>query len=230
MTQPNAAHPFTQLSHTEPYLAISPTKPSLSAKGKTILITGGSEGIGYAIVAAFAAAGAANIIILARRAELLDEAKKNIAQQHPVTNIHAFYFYEYSHTRILLCNLIGCTVKPCCIYVHRPCIRVLFPIPHATLLQVVSSRLRCDLTRRLIETKAGVSWQWRPRLIPQTSPLTCSCHPPRNSTLTLNPRFSLGGNLRSGKRESSFEGVDYPGCALNFVNSHLLVEKFKGRQ
>ncbi|CAD6590432.1 MAG: hypothetical protein ASARMPRED_004812 [Alectoria sarmentosa] len=90
MIQPNSAHPFTQLSHAEPYPAISPSKPSLSAKGKTILIVGGSEGIGYAIVAAFAAAGAANIIILARRGELLDEAKKNIAQEYPATNIHTF--------------------------------------------------------------------------------------------------------------------------------------------
>lgn len=90
MSQPNSAHPFTKLTHSEPYSAISPSRPSLSAKGKTILITGGSEGIGWTIVAAFAAAGAGNIIILSRRAELLEEAKKNIAQAHSATQIHTF--------------------------------------------------------------------------------------------------------------------------------------------
>lgn len=90
MSQPNSAHPFTKLSHKEPYPAISPSQPSLTAQGKTILITGGSEGIGYAIVTAFAAAGAANIIILSRRAELLEEAKKNVTQAHPATKVHTF--------------------------------------------------------------------------------------------------------------------------------------------
>lgn len=90
MSQPNPAHPFTKLSHKKPYAAISPSNPALSAEGKTILIIGGSEGIGYAIVAAFAAAGAANIIILSRRAELLEEAKRNITQEHPATKVHTF--------------------------------------------------------------------------------------------------------------------------------------------
>lgn len=90
MSQPNSAHPFTKLSHSEPYPAISPSQPSLSVEGKTILITGGSEGIGYAIVTAFAAAGAADIIILSRRAELLDQAKKNITQEYPTTKVHTF--------------------------------------------------------------------------------------------------------------------------------------------
>lgn len=90
MSQPNSVHPFTKVSHKKPYAAISPSNPSLSAEGKTIVITGGSEGIGYAIVAAFAAAGAANIIILSRRAEMLEEAKKNIAQEYHNTRIHTF--------------------------------------------------------------------------------------------------------------------------------------------
>ena len=90
MSQPNPAHPFTKLSHEKPCPAISPSNPALSANGKTILVTGESEGIGYAIVAAFAAAGAANVIILSRRAELLDEAKKNITQEYPATKIHTF--------------------------------------------------------------------------------------------------------------------------------------------
>ena len=54
------------------------------------MVTGGSEGIGYAIVAAFAAAGATNIITVSRRAELLEEAKKNMVQDYPGTKIHTF--------------------------------------------------------------------------------------------------------------------------------------------
>lgn len=90
MSQPSTTHPFTKLTHSEPYAAISPSKESLSAKGKTILITGGSEGIGYAIIVAFAAAGASNIIILSRRQNLLEEAKKNVTQEYPATKIHTF--------------------------------------------------------------------------------------------------------------------------------------------
>ena len=93
VSHPRGTHkscPFTRLSHKEPYVAISPTNPSLSTEGKAILITGGSEGIGYAIVAAFAAAGAANIVILSRRAELLQETKKNVTQEHPTTKVHTF--------------------------------------------------------------------------------------------------------------------------------------------
>ncbi|KAF6230677.1 hypothetical protein HO173_011028 [Letharia columbiana] len=41
-------------------------------------------------IAAFAAAGAANIISLSRRAELLEEAKKKIAQAHSATHFHTF--------------------------------------------------------------------------------------------------------------------------------------------
>ena len=90
MSQPKSAHPFTKLSHKHPYAAISPSNPSLSTKGRTILITGDSERIGYAIVAAFAAAGAANITILSCRADLLEEAKKSMAQECPETKFHTF--------------------------------------------------------------------------------------------------------------------------------------------
>lgn len=56
----------------------------------SILITGGTEGIGFAIVKAFAGAGASDIIIVARRPELLEEAKKGIEQAHPSTKVHTF--------------------------------------------------------------------------------------------------------------------------------------------
>ena len=59
-------------------------------KEKTLLITGGSQGIGLAIVQAYAAAGASNIIITARDAERLTKAKQDLEQSYPSTSFHTF--------------------------------------------------------------------------------------------------------------------------------------------
>ncbi|KAF2813273.1 short chain dehydrogenase [Mytilinidion resinicola] len=56
------------------YPAISPSRPELSQAGKTVLITGGATGIGYATGEAFALASAARIILVARRPGSLDSA------------------------------------------------------------------------------------------------------------------------------------------------------------
>jgi NAD(P)-dependent dehydrogenase (short-subunit alcohol dehydrogenase family) len=90
MPQPNYEHPFTKTYHKKPYPAIDPTHPALSAEGKTILITAGHTGIGYAIAQNFAAAGASNIIILARRLEVLEKAAKDLSAAHPTTKVHFF--------------------------------------------------------------------------------------------------------------------------------------------
>lgn len=89
--------------HNETYPAISPQRPELSAAGKTVVITGAvslapplplgavssawleadnrhsqGSGIGRATAAAFAAAGASNVLLLGRSAGPLNETKSQL--------------------------------------------------------------------------------------------------------------------------------------------------------
>src|SRR6266536_1232588 len=92
MSQPTFKNSFTKIYRKGPYLAISPTRPVLSAsvKGKTILITGGHTGIGHAIASNFAIAGAAHVIILGRRGHVLEKARNELSTAHSSTEFHAF--------------------------------------------------------------------------------------------------------------------------------------------
>jgi NADP-dependent 3-hydroxy acid dehydrogenase YdfG len=70
--------------HNDTYPSIDPRSPSLSAAGKTIVITGGGTGIGRATVEAFAQAKAGSITITGRRLAPLDETKKYIEGRYNV--------------------------------------------------------------------------------------------------------------------------------------------------
>lgn len=61
---------FTKIFHHEPYDEISPSRPDLSVKGKSVIITGGGTGIGKAIAKAYAQAGASSIAIIGRRGDI----------------------------------------------------------------------------------------------------------------------------------------------------------------
>ncbi|KAH7121904.1 putative short-chain dehydrogenase [Dactylonectria estremocensis] len=74
---------FTKTIHHAPYPAISPLRPELSQAGRTVLITGGSTGIGFAIAKAYAQAGAERIIILGRRKELVQSAIAQLGSEYP---------------------------------------------------------------------------------------------------------------------------------------------------
>lgn len=72
---------LTKTWHTEPYPAISPTRPELSAKGKNVIVTGGGTGIGRAIAVAYAQAGAKSVSILGRRIDKLKEGAEVISKE-----------------------------------------------------------------------------------------------------------------------------------------------------
>lgn len=72
---------ITDKTHKSSYPAISPSRPALSQAGRTVLITGGSGGIGYGIALAFAAAGAKKVIVVGREEAKQKEAVAKLAQE-----------------------------------------------------------------------------------------------------------------------------------------------------
>ncbi|KAB8224329.1 hypothetical protein BDV33DRAFT_227205 [Aspergillus novoparasiticus] len=74
---------FISTLHRVPYPEIDPRKPTSSATGKTILITGGATGIGFATARNFAVAGASTVVLLARREEKLREAASELSAAFP---------------------------------------------------------------------------------------------------------------------------------------------------
>jgi len=90
MPQPRPNEGFTKIYHKKPYPAIDPTRTALSAAGKTVLIIAGHTGIGFAIAQNFAIAGASNIILLARRVEVLEKATKTLSSTYPDTKFHSY--------------------------------------------------------------------------------------------------------------------------------------------
>ncbi|MCJ1318934.1 hypothetical protein MMC15_004266 [Xylographa vitiligo] len=88
--QPSLTHSFTRTYHHAPYPALLPTQPTLSAAGKTILVTAGHTGIGYSIAHNFAAAGAPHVVLVGRRADVLETARTALRAAHPATTFHAF--------------------------------------------------------------------------------------------------------------------------------------------
>ncbi|MCJ1479304.1 hypothetical protein MMC13_007989 [Lambiella insularis] len=82
---------LTKKNHHDVYPAIDPTRPALSAAGKTVLVTGAGQGIGAAISRAFALAGASHLILLGRKRETLDHTRASITDlPHNKSSVHVF--------------------------------------------------------------------------------------------------------------------------------------------
>ncbi|RSL56402.1 hypothetical protein CEP54_008870 [Fusarium duplospermum] len=73
--------------HDKPYEAILPQRPELSQAGRTVLVCGGSTGIGHAIARNYCVAGASNVILLGRRADVLNGAVAKLNEAHPNTAV-----------------------------------------------------------------------------------------------------------------------------------------------
>ena len=74
---------FIKVFRRTTYAAIDPTKPELSAEGKTVIITGAGLGsIGSGIALSFAKAGAAKIALIGRTDKRLQETKDKIQSDY----------------------------------------------------------------------------------------------------------------------------------------------------
>jgi NAD(P)-dependent dehydrogenase (short-subunit alcohol dehydrogenase family) len=79
---------LTKTYHKTSYPAIDPKKPEHSAKGKTVIITGGgSNSIGGSIALSFARAGAEKIAIIGRTEKTLLETKSKVEAECPSTTV-----------------------------------------------------------------------------------------------------------------------------------------------
>jgi NAD(P)-dependent dehydrogenase (short-subunit alcohol dehydrogenase family) len=87
--------------HNASYEAIDPALPGVSAKGKTVVVTGAGAGIGLAIAKAFAKAGATRVAILARTEKALVAAQKAIESLYPDTAVSIFTADVASETSIV---------------------------------------------------------------------------------------------------------------------------------
>lgn len=65
---------FTEVSHNSSYAAISPHSPANQQNGRTVLVAGSTEGIGFSIARSFISAKAATVIITGRRQAMVNDA------------------------------------------------------------------------------------------------------------------------------------------------------------
>lgn len=75
--------------HKSSYAAISPLRPELSQAGRTVLITGASAGIGFAIASAYASASASKVILTGRREDVVQSSASRLSGEFKNTTFDA---------------------------------------------------------------------------------------------------------------------------------------------
>jgi len=81
------AEPTVKTYHNKPYPGILPTRPELSQAGRTVLVAGGTTGIGYNIALSFIQASAAHVIVLSRRQSAVDKAVADLNAEAKSLNL-----------------------------------------------------------------------------------------------------------------------------------------------
>jgi len=89
----------TKTYHTTTYDRIA-KHHGFDGTGKTVLITGGASGIGYSFAQAFARAGVARIAIVSRSSEQQQQAKTELEQLFPSTQIVLYQASVTAHAQI----------------------------------------------------------------------------------------------------------------------------------
>ena len=87
MKPPEGFPSLTAEWHNDTYPSIDPSNPAISAKGKTVIVTGGGKGIGPEFARAFAQAGAAHVALLGRTQGTLTKAKDAIRADFPSSKV-----------------------------------------------------------------------------------------------------------------------------------------------
>ncbi|KAF7563166.1 hypothetical protein G7046_g959 [Stylonectria norvegica] len=77
-------------NHRTTYPAISPSRPELSTKGKSALVTGGGSGIGASIAQSLAKSGITNLALLGRTEKTLLKNKATIEALSPSTKVSTY--------------------------------------------------------------------------------------------------------------------------------------------
>ncbi|CZT14225.1 uncharacterized protein RCC_00199 [Ramularia collo-cygni] len=85
--------------HTQTYDRIT-TQHGFEGQGKTVLITGGATGIGYAMSTAFIKAGIQRLVIIARSPEPLQKAKTELETKYPNTEVLTYSASINDHVRM----------------------------------------------------------------------------------------------------------------------------------
>jgi NAD(P)-dependent dehydrogenase (short-subunit alcohol dehydrogenase family) len=95
------ASSFTATPHLETYPRLSPSLLRGELQGKTVLITGGGQGIGASIARSFAEANVGSIILVGRTESSLKATTTNLAQSFPAVKVSYHILDITSHKSVV---------------------------------------------------------------------------------------------------------------------------------